>query len=178
MPPSKFPPALALKKTAKTRTASKSVRPPNHSSRRIWVVSKYAKQRLSTAEALASQLELTVNRIDLSKIPSTYIGETEKNLDRVFEAAEQKDSLLFIDEADALFGRRTSVADAHDRFANKEVGYFLQRLERFPGPAIIATRRKYVIEPALLRRFRFSVVTSLALPKVRAKRSPSRALAI
>lgn len=174
--------APAKKNAAKPRAPSlsaakpRSVRPPGNSGKRVWVVSKYAAQRLSTAKALASQLDLEVNRIDLSKLFSTYVGETEKNLDRVFENADQADSLLFIDEADALFGKRTSISDDHDRYANQEVAYLLQRLENFAGPAIIATRRKYTIEPALLRRFRLSVVTPLALPKIRAKRVPAGAI--
>lgn len=109
------------------------------------------------AEALASELELDLYRIDLSQVVNKYIGETEKNLRRVFDAAEASDSILFFDEADALFGKRTEVKDAHDRFANIEISYLLERMERFKGLAILATNRRKDLDEAFLRRLRYVI---------------------
>jgi len=107
------------------------------------------------AEILASRLDLPMYRIDLSQVASKYIGETEKNLKRLFDAADVCDSILFFDEADALFGRRTEVRDAHDRYANLEISYLLERMERFKGLAILATNRKKDLDEAFLRRLRY-----------------------
>ncbi|NML16825.1 ATP-binding protein [Azohydromonas sp. G-1-1-14] len=109
------------------------------------------------AEALAAALALPMFRIDLSQVVSKYIGETEKNLRRVFDAAEAADCLLFFDEADALFGRRTEVKDAHDRFANIEISYLLERMERFKGLAVLATNRRRDLDDAFARRLRYIV---------------------
>ena len=109
------------------------------------------------AEALASELDLDLYRIDLSQVVNKYIGETEKNLRRVFDAAEASDCILFFDEADALFGKRTEVKDAHDRFANIEISYLLERMERFKGLAILATNRRKDLDEAFLRRLRYVV---------------------
>ena len=86
-----------------------------------------------------------------------YIGETEKNLRKIFDAAEASDSVLFFDEADALFGKRTEVKDAHDRFANIEISYLLERMERFKGLAILATNRRKDLDEAFMRRLRYVV---------------------
>jgi hypothetical protein len=94
-----------------------------------------------------------VYRIDLSMVVSKYIGETEKNLARVFDAAERQGWILFFDEADALFGQRTTVSDAHDRYANQEVSFLLQRVETFAGVVVLASNRKANIDEAFLRRF-------------------------
>jgi SpoVK/Ycf46/Vps4 family AAA+-type ATPase len=109
------------------------------------------------AEVLARELRLDLYRIDLSAAVSKYIGETEKNLRRVFDAAELGGAILLFDEADALFGRRTEVKDSHDRYANIEVGYLLQRMEAYRGLAILTTNLKGAIDPAFLRRIRFVV---------------------
>jgi predicted nucleic acid-binding protein len=109
------------------------------------------------AEVLANHLKLPLYRIDLSAVVSKYIGETEKNLARLFDAAEQGGAILFFDEADALFGRRSEVKDSHDRYANIEVNYLLQRLESFKGLAILATNMKGALDGAFLRRIRFVV---------------------
>lgn len=109
------------------------------------------------AEVLASELRLDVYRVDLSALVSKYIGETEKNLRRVFDAAEQGGTILLFDEADALFGRRSDVKDSHDRYANIEVSYLLQRIETFRGLAILTTNMKTTIDSAFLRRLRFIV---------------------
>jgi vesicle-fusing ATPase len=109
------------------------------------------------AEAIASELQLPLYRIDLSQVVNKYIGETEKNLKRLFDAADVAEVILFFDEADALFGKRTEVKDAHDRYANLEVSYLLERMERFKGLAILATNRKKDFDEAMLRRIRFVV---------------------
>ena len=109
------------------------------------------------AEALASELRLPMYRIDLSQVINKYIGETEKNLRRIFDAAEAADCLLFFDEADALFGKRTEVKDAHDRFANIEISYLLERMERFKGLAVLATNRRKDLDEAFVRRLRYIV---------------------
>ncbi|MBE2243575.1 MAG: AAA family ATPase [Burkholderiaceae bacterium] len=109
------------------------------------------------AEALASELALPMFRIDLSQVVNKYIGETEKNLRRIFDAAEAAECLLLFDEADSLFGKRTEVKDAHDRFANIEVSYLLERMERFKGLAVLATNRRKDVDEAFLRRLRFVV---------------------
>jgi len=109
------------------------------------------------AEVLANELQLDLYRIDLSQVVSKYIGETEKNLRRVFDAAEEGGAILLFDEADALFGKRTEVRDSHDRYANIEVSYLLQRMESYRGLAILTTNMKSVLDTAFLRRIRFIV---------------------
>ena len=109
------------------------------------------------AEVLANELRLNLYRIDLSAVVSKYIGETEKNLRRLFDAAEDGGAILFFDEADALFGKRTEVKDSHDRYANIEVNYLLQRMEAFRGLAILATNMRSALDTAFLRRLRFVV---------------------
>jgi ATP-dependent 26S proteasome regulatory subunit len=109
------------------------------------------------AEVLARHLQLDLYRIDLANVISKYIGETEKNLKRVFDAAEESGAILFFDEADALFGKRSEVRDSHDRYANIEINYLLQRMEDYRGLAILATNRKSLLDQAFLRRLRFLV---------------------
>ena len=104
------------------------------------------------AEVLASELSLDLYQIDLSSVVSKYIGETEKNLSAIFREAEQSQALLFFDEADALFGKRTEVKDAHDRYANIEVNYLLQRVEQYEGVVILATNLQQNLDDAFLRR--------------------------
>jgi SpoVK/Ycf46/Vps4 family AAA+-type ATPase len=94
-----------------------------------------------------------VHRVDLSIVVSKYIGETEKNLSRVFDLAEQRGWILFFDEADALFGQRTRVDSSHDRYANQEVSYLLQRIEDFPGVVILSSNLRTNIDEAFIRRF-------------------------
>lgn len=106
-----------------------------------------------TATLLGKQFGLDVYRIDLSQIVSKYIGETEKNLEKVFTKAEHKNWILFFDEADALFGKRSNVQNAHDKYANQEVSYLLQRVEDFPGLIILASNYKSNIDQAFVRRF-------------------------
>jgi hypothetical protein len=109
------------------------------------------------AEVLARTLDLDIYRIDLSAVVSKYIGETEKNLRRVFDAAEDSGSILLFDEADALFGKRSEVKDSHDRYANIEVSYLLQRMEAYRGLAILTSNMKSAMDRAFHRRLRFIV---------------------
>jgi hypothetical protein len=109
------------------------------------------------AEVLADELRLDLYRIDLSQVVSKYIGETEKNLRSVFEAADEGGAILLFDEADALFGKRAEVKDSLDRYANIEVSYLLQRMEEYRGLAILTTNMKEALDPAFLRRIRFVV---------------------
>jgi hypothetical protein len=109
------------------------------------------------AEVLAHALNLDLYRIDLSQVVSKYIGETEANLRRVFDAAEEGGAVLLFDEADALFGKRSEVKDSHDRYANIEISYLLQRMEAYRGLAILTTNMKGALDPAFLRRLRFVV---------------------
>lgn len=121
------------------------------------------------AEVIANELRLHLYRIDLSSVVSKYIGETEKNLRRVFDAAEQGGAILFFDEADALFGKRSEVKDSHDRYANIEINYLLQRMEAFSGLAILATNMKSALDGAFLRRLRFVVNFQFPGPNERAR---------
>jgi AAA+ superfamily predicted ATPase len=109
------------------------------------------------AEVLASELRLDLYHIDLSRIVSKYIGETEANLRRVFDAAEENGAILLFDEADSLFGARSQVKDSHDRYANIEVSYLLQRMEAYRGLAVLTTNMRGALDPAFLRRIRFAV---------------------
>jgi SpoVK/Ycf46/Vps4 family AAA+-type ATPase len=109
------------------------------------------------AEVLANELRLDLYRIDLAAMVSKYIGETEKNLRRVFDAAEDSGAILLFDEADALFGKRSEVKDSHDRYANIEVSYLLQRMEAYRGLAILTTNMKHALDAAFQRRLRFVV---------------------
>jgi SpoVK/Ycf46/Vps4 family AAA+-type ATPase len=106
---------------------------------------------------IANALHLNLYRIDLSAVVSKYIGETEKNLRRLFDAAEDGGAILFFDEADALFGKRSEVKDSHDRYANIEINYLLQRIEAYRGLAILATNMKSSLDQAFMRRLRFIV---------------------
>nr|WP_281418547.1 ATP-binding protein [Ancylobacter oerskovii] len=109
------------------------------------------------AEVLANDLGLDLYRIDLSQTVSKYIGETEKNLRIIFDAADDSGAVLLFDEADALFGKRSEVKDSHDRYANIEVSYLLQRMEAYRGLAVLTTNQKSAVDPAFLRRIRFVV---------------------
>jgi SpoVK/Ycf46/Vps4 family AAA+-type ATPase len=106
---------------------------------------------------IAAALRLDLYQVDLSQVVSKYIGETEANLRRVFEGAEAGGAVLLFDEADALFGKRSEVKDSHDRYANIEVSYLLQRMESYRGLAILTTNLKSSLDTAFLRRIRFVV---------------------
>ncbi len=109
------------------------------------------------AEIVANELDIDLYKIDLSSVVSKYIGETEKNLDRIFQAAENANAILFFDEADALFGKRSEVKDSHDRYANIEISYLLQKMEMYDGVAILATNLRQNLDEAFLRRLAFTV---------------------
>ena len=109
------------------------------------------------AEVVAGELGLDLYKVDLSSVVSKYIGETEQNLEKIFEAASAGDLVLFFDEADALFGKRSEVSDAHDRYANIEVAYLLQRLETYDGLVVLATNLQRNIDEAFLRRISVSI---------------------
>jgi SpoVK/Ycf46/Vps4 family AAA+-type ATPase len=109
------------------------------------------------AEIIASETQLDIYKIDLSNIVSKYIGETEKNLSKIFKEAETSNAILFFDEADALFGKRSEVKDAHDRYANIEIGYLLQKMEEYDGVVILATNLSKNIDDAFLRRMQIVI---------------------
>ena len=116
-----------------------------------------ATTREQVASAVANALDVELHRVDLAAVTSKYIGETEKNLRSVFDAAERSGAVLLLDEADALFGKRTDVKNAHDRYANIEVSYLVEQLESFNGVVVLATNTKSNIDPAFLRRIRYVV---------------------
>jgi hypothetical protein len=120
------------------------------------------------AEVIANDLQLNLYRIDLSAVVSKYIGETEKNLRKLFDAAERGGAILFFDEADALFGKRSEVKDSHDRYANIEINYLLQRVEAFSGLAILATNMKSALDGAFMRRLRF--IVNLPFPGIKERK--------
>ena len=113
--------------------------------------------KMLAAEVLAGTMGRGLMRVDLGRVVSRYVGETEKNLDRVFAMAAARSAVLFFDEADALFGKRSEVKDGHDRYANVEVSYLLQKIERYRGLVILGTNVRQKIDPAFLRRVRHVV---------------------
>jgi hypothetical protein len=121
------------------------------------------------AEVLAGELRLDLYRVDLSRVVSKYIGETEKNLRRIFQAAEYGGAVLLFDEADALFGKRSEVRDSHDRYANLEVSFLLQQMEDFGGLAILTTNMLQAFDSAFMRRVRFIVHFPFPVPEQRAE---------
>jgi SpoVK/Ycf46/Vps4 family AAA+-type ATPase len=120
-----------------------------------------------TATLLGKEFRRDVFRIDLSQVVSKYIGETEKNLERIFNKAENKNWILFFDEADALFGKRSNVQSAHDKYANQEVSYLLQRVEDFSGLIILASNYKSNIDQAFTRRFNAIIHFPMPTPQER-----------
>lgn len=123
--------------------------------------------RGAAAEVVATELALDLYRVDLAAVVSKYIGETEKNLRHLFEAAQQAGGVLFFDEADALFGKRTEAKDAHDRYANVEISYLLQQIEEYAGLAVLATNMRDNLDEPFLRRIQFEV------PVSKRRRSPT-----
>jgi SpoVK/Ycf46/Vps4 family AAA+-type ATPase len=121
--------------------------------------------KLAAAAILSKKSGQTLFRIDLSQVTSKFIGETEKNLARIFEQAEQKDWILFFDEADALFGKRTKVKDTHDRFANELISFLLQRIESFNGLTIISSNDKENLNKAILSNCNTTIDFSKAKPR-------------
>ncbi|WP_017663712.1 ATP-binding protein [Baaleninema simplex] len=125
--------------------------------------------KTTAAEVIAKELNLDCYRIDLSQIVSKYIGETEKNLKQIFDIAETGGVVLLFDEADALFGARGQVKEARDRYANQEVSYLLQRLETYPGVAILTTNLKDSLDTAFERRLKFIIKFPFPTPEERVK---------
>lgn len=113
--------------------------------------------KTTAAEIIAHDLRLDLYRVDLSQVTSKYIGETEKNLEKVFDSAESSGAVLLFDEADSIIGKRSEVKDARDRYANQEVGYLLQRMEEYSGLAILTTNLPNALDSAFMRRIRFSI---------------------
>lgn len=132
-----------------------------HGSRGLGITALFAGAsgtgKTMAAEVLANELRLDLYRVDLSQVVSKYIGETEKNLRRIFDAAEAGGAVLLFDEADSLFGKRSEVKDSHDRYANLEVSYLLQRMEAYRGLAVLTTNIRNALDTAFLRRLRFIV---------------------
>ncbi|MEM7040776.1 MAG: ATP-binding protein, partial [Bacteroidota bacterium] len=122
-----------------------------------------------TASLLGKTVGLDVYRVDISKVVSKYIGETEKNLANIFDYAENKSWILFFDEADALFGKRTATSDSKDRYANQEVAYLLQRIEDFSGVVLLSTNLRSNIDPAFMRRFQSLVHFPVPGPRQRVR---------
>jgi SpoVK/Ycf46/Vps4 family AAA+-type ATPase len=120
-----------------------------------------------SAGIIANELGLPIFRIDLARVVSKWIGETEKNLDQVFKAAEDSNAVLFLDEADALLGKRSEIKDSHDRYANLEISYLLQKMELYDGVAILATNMPQQLDQAFIRRLSFKVFFPLPDEKQR-----------
>ncbi len=114
-------------------------------------------EKITTIERLGIDFGKAIYRVDLSKIVSKYIGETEKNLRAILKGAEGKEPVLYFEEADALFGKRSTVKDSHDRYANRKTRFFLELLEQYPGVVILSTRRKDHLDEAFLRRLQLVV---------------------
>ena len=140
---------------------------------RILLTGKNRSERLVAAQTLAHNLGKDLYRVDLSAVVSEYIGETEKNLGRVFSAAKDSHAVLFFDEADALFGKRTDVKDSHDRYANIEINYLLRRSEKYAGLTILATSNRTRVDKRLLPRFHF-IIPVPPRKKLRRKESSTR----
>ena len=148
---------LTLQEIVAAERANRAADVTKRTGVRVLFTGPCATEKRVAAEYLARESGSDLYRVDLSTIVSKYIGETEKNLRRVFEAAEARHSVLFFDEADALFGKRSDVKDSHDRFASIEVSYILRRIEEYKGIAILATSHKDNIDRPFLRRIRFVV---------------------
>ena len=135
------------------------IRPARHARTRIAALfsGESGTGKTLAAEVMANELGLDLYRVDLSAVVSKYIGETEKNLRRVFDAAEDSGAILLFDEADALFGKRSEVKDSHDRYANIEISYLLQRMDAYRGLAVLTTNMKTALDRAFQRRLRFIV---------------------
>jgi hypothetical protein len=123
----------------------------------VLILSGRKRARSAPVQFIASELGLNVCRIDLAAVVSKYVGETEKNLRQLFDAANNGGTILLLDEADAVFGKRGEIKDSHDRYANIEINYLLQRLDEFEGIAILASRRRENFDAAFLHRFKWII---------------------
>jgi len=134
----------------------------------VLVVDASAAQQSLTSSLLGKYIENPVYRVDLAQIVSKYIGETEKNLNQVFEVAEKKNFVLLFDEADALFAKRTEIKDAHDRFANMDASFLLERFEGYSGLVILTSKLRSNLDAALLRRMNWVIDFSepVVLPRL------------
>ena len=166
--PRRLHPRLSATTTRRPSPANRpkpaaNVRPPRRAKSRrgvgtrILVTARTAAQRQQLAGQVATELNRGLVCVHLTEMVRPFIGETEKNLRRLFDSAEASGAILFFDAADALFGRRNDVKDSHDRYANQEISYLLERLERSPAVVILATNRKENIDDAFQRRLRFSI---------------------
>lgn len=144
---------------------------------RILVTAKTPAQRMRLAEGVAAELNRDLLRVGVGEATSRYIGETEKNLRAVFANAESSGAILLLDEADALFGRRTDMKDSNDRYANQGVSYLLDRIEQSPAVIILATNGSNEIDPAFLRRMRFSLRLGAPAAADDSRRTNSRRVA-
>ncbi len=151
------------------QNANEGVNTTSKTGCRIFLSGQSNLSKTLTTELLGKQFRKAVYKIDLSKVVSKYIGETEKNLEQIFAKADDKNWILFFDEADALFGKRSNVKDAHDRYANAEVNYLLQRMEEYSGLAILASNVKGNIDEAFIRRFNFIINFPVPTPAERLK---------
>jgi SpoVK/Ycf46/Vps4 family AAA+-type ATPase len=127
--------------------------PSTTKNKRVLFIGDPGTGKKTMASLIAQRSNKEIYRIDLSMVVSKYIGETEKNIRKIFDAAQDKNWILFFDEADALFGKRTNPRDAHDRYANQEVAYLMQQIEEYNGIVILATNMKNNIDDAFIRRF-------------------------
>ncbi len=155
--PSKRPTNVIMEETSlpdktKTQLAEVAKLAKTQKNLRILLSGDSKTGKTMTAEVLATELKLQLYKIDLSSVVSKYIGETEKNLEKVFTQAKSKNWLLFFDEADALFGKRTDPSNASERYANQETGFLLQHLEEYQGVVLIATNLSGKLDPAFVRR--------------------------
>ena len=161
LPPSQQEVLRAIALRAQRATAATEPRAPSgkpaHNGVTALFMGSDGTARAKAAAVIANELGAELYRVDLSRVVSKYIGETEKNLRLLFDSAQKAGAVLLFDEADALFGKRTDVKDSHDRYANLEVGYLLERLEAFEGLAILATNRKASLDDAFTRRIRYVV---------------------
>jgi SpoVK/Ycf46/Vps4 family AAA+-type ATPase len=149
----KAPAALSGRAQANLAKVATDLPRTKRTGNRVHFIGPDSAVRLKAAHVLAGELNVSLQRVDLSAVVSKYIGETEKNLRKLFAKAAATGAILFFDEADALFGKRTEVKDAHDRYANLEVSYLLQRIEEYPGIVIVATNLKAKLPPTFRRRF-------------------------
>jgi SpoVK/Ycf46/Vps4 family AAA+-type ATPase len=129
-----------------------------------WFSGSHGNGKTMAAEVVARELRTGLYRVNLNHVVSKYIGETEKNLARVFETAQKKSAVLLFDEADALFGKRSEVKDAHDRYANIEVSYVLSKIEAYQGLVILTTNHTVDIDPTVMCRVKYLLEFSLPIP--------------